>query len=65
MASEIGIIGAGFVGQSLLNLFGDCAIYDPARGYRDQTIIDRCRPVAFVIDVSSFIRHSGFVIRHC
>jgi len=45
----IGIIGAGFVGQSLLKLFGDrdCAIYDPAKGRANKVAINRCR-FAFV-----------------
>jgi hypothetical protein len=28
----IAIIGFGFVGQSLLKLFGECVVYDPASG---------------------------------
>ncbi len=43
----IGIIGAGFVGRALLRLFGDCAIYDPARGFTDREAVSRCR-FAFV-----------------
>ncbi|MFA6135236.1 MAG: hypothetical protein WC869_14580 [Phycisphaerae bacterium] len=39
----IGIIGAGFVGQAMLKLFGDCAVYDPAKGLTDQSAINRCR----------------------
>ena len=30
--SSIGIVGCGFVGQSLLRLFGECPVYDPAKG---------------------------------
>jgi UDPglucose 6-dehydrogenase len=46
---SIGIIGAGFVGQSLLKLFGEgnCAVYDPAKGFTDKEAINRCR-FAFV-----------------
>ena len=40
---RIGIIGAGFVGQSLLKLFGDCPIYDPAKGFTDRQAVNRCR----------------------
>ena len=29
---SIGIVGCGFVGQSLLRLFGECPVYDPAKG---------------------------------
>ena len=30
--SSIGIVGCGFVGESLLRLFGECPGYDPAKG---------------------------------
>jgi UDPglucose 6-dehydrogenase len=43
----IGIVGCGFVGQSLLRLFGECAVYDPAKGRTDREAINRCR-FAFV-----------------
>jgi len=43
----IGIVGCGFVGQSLLRLFGKGEVYDPAQGRTDKTAINRCR-FAFV-----------------
>jgi len=43
----IGIVGCGFVGQALLRLFGDCPVYDPAKGRIDKEAINRCR-FAFV-----------------
>jgi len=43
----IGIAGCGFVGQALLRLFGDCPVYDPAKGETDREAINRCR-FAFV-----------------
>ena len=46
-SNNIGIIGAGFVGQSLLKLFGNCVVYDPAKGQADKDAINRCR-FAFV-----------------
>ena len=47
-AWTIGIIGAGFVGQAMLKLFGDgCPVYDPARGLTDRGAVNRCR-FAFV-----------------
>jgi UDP-glucose 6-dehydrogenase len=44
---SIGIVGCGFVGQSLLQLFGPCEVYDPAQGKTDKDAINRCR-FAFV-----------------
>jgi len=44
---EIGIIGAGFVGQSLMKLFGRCVVYDPAKELGTKDSINRCR-FAFV-----------------
>ena len=29
---SIGIVGCGFAGQSLLHLFGESPVYDPAKG---------------------------------
>ena len=43
----IGIVGCGFVGQALLRLFGECPVYDPAKGLTDRETINRCR-FAFV-----------------
>lgn len=43
----IGIIGAGFVGQALLKLFGHGPVYDPAKNLTDKDAINRCR-AAFV-----------------
>jgi len=43
----VGIVGCGFVGQSLLRLFGECPVYDPAKGQTDREAINRCR-FAFV-----------------
>jgi hypothetical protein len=43
----IGIVGCGFVGQALLRLFGDCPVYDPAKGHTDKDAINRSR-FAFV-----------------
>jgi len=47
MKSTIGIVGCGFVGQTLLRLFGECPMYDPAKGQTDKAAINRCR-FAFV-----------------
>ena len=44
---NIGLVGCGFVGQSLLKLFGKCEVYDPAQGRTDKAAINRCR-FAFV-----------------
>jgi UDPglucose 6-dehydrogenase len=44
---SIGIVGCGFVGQAMLRLFGDCPVYDPAKGRTDKDAINRCR-FAFV-----------------
>jgi UDPglucose 6-dehydrogenase len=44
---SIGIVGCGFVGKSLLQLFGQCHVYDPAQGYTDREEINWC-DVAFV-----------------
>ena len=33
---DIGTIGPGFVGQAMLKLFGDCPIFDPAKGFTDR-----------------------------
>ena len=43
----VGIVGCGFVGQALLRLFGECPVYDPAKGMTDRAAINRCR-FAFV-----------------
>ncbi|MCX5682338.1 MAG: hypothetical protein NT049_01465 [Planctomycetota bacterium] len=43
----IGIVGCGFVGQALLRLFGECPVYDPAKGQTGKATINRCR-FAFV-----------------
>ena len=43
----IGIVGCGFVGQAMLRLFGECPVYDPAKGQADREAINRCR-FAFV-----------------
>jgi UDPglucose 6-dehydrogenase len=43
----VGIVGCGFVGQAMLRLFGDCPVYDPAKGQTDREAINRCR-FAFV-----------------
>jgi UDPglucose 6-dehydrogenase len=43
----IGIVGCGFVGQALVRLFGECAVYDPAKGFGDRDAINGCR-FAFV-----------------
>ena len=43
----IGIVGCGFVGQNLLRLFGECSVYDPAKGMTDREAVNRCR-FAFV-----------------
>jgi UDPglucose 6-dehydrogenase len=43
----IGIVGCGFVGQAMLRLFGECPVYDPAKGRTDKDAINRCR-FAFV-----------------
>ena len=43
----IGVVGCGFVGQSLLRLFGECPVYDPAKEQTDREAINRCR-FAFV-----------------
>ena len=43
----VGIVGCGFVGQAMLRLFGDCPVYDPAKGRTDREAINRCR-FAFV-----------------
>ncbi len=43
--SDIGIIGAGFVGKALLKLFGEdcCTVYDPPQGIGSRDEINRCR----------------------
>lgn len=43
MEQTIGIIGAGFVGQAMLKLFGECPVYDPAMGFIDREAVNRCR----------------------
>ena len=43
----VGIVGCGFVGRSLLTLFGPCEVYDPAQGKVDKAAINQCR-FAFV-----------------
>ena len=44
---SIGIVGCGFVGQAMLRLFGECPVYDPAKGQADREATNRCR-FAFV-----------------
>jgi UDPglucose 6-dehydrogenase len=45
--NTVGIVGCGFVGRSLLKLFGPCEVYDPAQHRTDKAAINRCR-FAFV-----------------
>jgi UDPglucose 6-dehydrogenase len=45
--SDIAIVGCGFVGKSLLKLFGECEIYDPSQNKIDKKTINRCQ-FAFV-----------------
>ncbi len=39
---QIGIVGAGFVGQAMLKLLGGCPVYDPAKGVTDRDAINAC-----------------------
>ena len=41
--NSIAIIGAGFVGQSLLRLFGQCPVHDPDKGLTDQSAVNRAQ----------------------
>lgn len=45
----VGIIGAGFVGEALIRLFGPdrCRVYDPPRGSTDREAVNAC-PIAFI-----------------
>lgn len=40
--TKVAIIGFGYVGQAYKKLFPDAKIYDPKRGYRNKTAVNKC-----------------------